>query len=171
MKIELKSSFFEMSLDMSEGHALELLQQALKYMMADMFPKSSPLAEEPVSLIPAQCAVEVTPEDKDDGELSPTYTGFLYLRCEKCGKERCFCAKIPTSTHRCECGHYTRLKKLRPARAICKCGGDYTYKTNITDQDFSMECLKCGAPIDLAMTRNRDSFYTLLGGNNDGPEN
>ena len=40
------------------------------------------------------------------------FTGFLYVRCEKCGQERGFCAKTPISSCYCrECGGKTELKR------------------------------------------------------------
>lgn len=42
------------------------------------------------------------------------FTGFLYVRCEKCGQERGFCAKTPISSCYCrECGEYAEPKMER----------------------------------------------------------
>lgn len=83
----------------------------------------------------------------------PTYTGFLYMRCESCGKEKGYCAKVPISHHKCECGHLTELSSVKPARVLCECGGDFTYKTNIQDRSFTINCLSCGTPVDLGMNK------------------
>ena len=83
----------------------------------------------------------------------PTYTGFIYARCESCGKEKGYCAKAPISHHKCECGHSTELSIMKPARVTCECGGDFTYKTNIQDRSFTINCLKCGSPVDLEMSK------------------
>lgn len=60
------------------------------------------------------------------------FTGFLYVRCEKCGQERGFCAKTPISSCYCrECGGKTELKNMRQVKIWCECGSAYRYHTNI----------------------------------------
>lgn len=54
------------------------------------------------------------------------FTGFLYVRCEKCGQERGFCAKTPISSCYCrECGGKTELKNMRQVKIWCECGSTY----------------------------------------------
>lgn len=49
------------------------------------------------------------------------FTGFLYVRCEKCGQERGFCAKTPISSCYCrECGGKTELKNMRQVKIWCE---------------------------------------------------
>lgn len=78
------------------------------------------------------------------------FTGFLYVRCEKCGQERGFCAKTPISSYYCrECGGKTELKNMRQVKIWCECGSAYRYHTNIQDAAFDTPCLNCEAPVAL----------------------
>lgn len=164
MKVEFKCPFGEMSFDMSESHVASLIQQAVKYAVEAIMP---PRGEASVS-DSEKPAPLITPKSQNDPIIETTtglntkYTGFLYIRCESCGQEKGFCAKVPTSYHKCSCGHSTLLKNLRYARAICKCGQDSTYRTNIKDQYFSLDCIGCGAPVDLELTGNWTSFGTMI---------
>lgn len=84
------------------------------------------------------------------------FTGFLYVRCEKCGQERGFCAKTPISSCYCrECGGKTELKNMRQVKIWCECGSAYRYHTNIQDAAFDMPCLNCEALWRLSGTRTR----------------
>lgn len=94
-------------------------------------------------------------------DVRETYTGFLYVRCESCGKEKGFCTKLPISFHKCECGHKTVLRDLRAAFVKCKCGSDFKYKTNIKDRVFTIPCLKCESPVDLEMNKDWTAYNTI----------
>ena len=94
-------------------------------------------------------------------EVRDTYTGFIYARCESCGKEKGFCTKLPISFHKCECGHKTVLSNLRLAVVRCKCGSEFKYKTNIKDRVFTIPCLKCGSPVDLEMNKDWTAYNTI----------
>lgn len=59
------------------------------------------------------------PEPKPEGFVRDAHKGFLYIRCEHCGKEKGFNAKRPTSGHYCECGHLNRLENLAEVNAVC----------------------------------------------------
>lgn len=90
-------------------------------------------------------------------------TGYLYIRCEKCGKEFGYSAKSPKFSHQCKsCGWFTKLKDLHPMHTVCKCGKRSTYKTNINDPVFSLDCFVCGAPIDVAMTMRGQRYTTIM---------
>lgn len=94
-------------------------------------------------------------------EIQETYTGFIWARCDSCGKEKGFCAKLPISYHKCECGHKTLLRNLRPAFVRCKCGREFKYKTNIQDQVFTIPCLSCGSPVDLELNKDWTAYKTI----------
>lgn len=95
-------------------------------------------------------------EEQPDG-----YTGFLLLRCEECGEVKAFCAKRPITQYRCECGHKTDLHDLLPVYAHCKCGRDSKYKTNIVDGTAVVNCVACGAPIDLELNHRQTAYLTV----------
>lgn len=72
------------------------------------------------------------------------FTGFLYVRCEKCGQERGFCAKTPISSCYCR-----------------ECGSAYRYHTNIQDAAFDMPCLNCEAPVALEWNENKNRYQPM----------
>ena len=79
--------------------------------------------------IPALVKPTPTAESARRAPETPTaakFTGFLYVRCEKCGRERGFCAKTPISSCYCrECGGKTELKNMRQVKIWCECGSAY----------------------------------------------
>lgn len=90
------------------------------------------------------------------------FTGFLYVRCEKCGQERGFCAKTPISSCYCrECGGKTELKNMRRVKIWCECGSAYRYHTNIQDAAFDMPCLNCEAPVALEWNENKNRYQPM----------
>lgn len=90
------------------------------------------------------------------------FTGFLYVRCEKCGQERGFCAKTPISSCYCrECGGKTELKNMRRVKIWCECGSAYRYHTNIQDAAFDMPCLSCEAPVALEWNENKNRYQPM----------
>lgn len=101
--------------------------------------------------------------DKDQGP----YRGFLLIRCEECGEVKAYCAKRETYAFRCKCGHETPLEKLRPMFVKCKCGKEFRYRTNLTDEHYTHTCLDCGSPVDLELNR-RGTAYVTIGENERG---
>lgn len=98
----------------------------------------------------------------DDLAVEAKFTGFLYVRCEKCGQERGFCAKTPISSCYCrECGGKTELKNMRQVKIWCECGSAYRYHTNIQDAAFDMPCLNCEAPVALEWNENKNRYQPM----------
>lgn len=89
------------------------------------------------------------------------YKGFLLIRCEECGAVRAFCAKREMYAFRCVCGHETPLENLRPLFVRCKCGGEFTYKTNLTDERVTHTCLNCKAPVELELNAKGTAYVTV----------
>ena len=90
------------------------------------------------------------------------FTGFLYVRCEKCGQERGFCAKTPISSYYCrECGGKTELKNMRQVKIWCECGSAYRYHTNIQDPAFDMPCLACEAPVAIEWNEHKGRYQPM----------
>lgn len=184
MKVSIKTPFAEMSLEMSQYSAMQLLQQAME--SAYKIPpkettdksESAPAGGEepekenaekpaPKSRVESMFGSKETwntPEESGQdkpNEGKQTYKGFLLIRCEKCGRVKAYCAKYPTSAHRCECGHSTELEDLIPVYAVCKCGGEFKYRTNIRDPQITIDCLKCSAPIDLELNKRETAYVTI----------
>lgn len=97
-------------------------------------------------------------QDEEPGE---EYRGFLLIKCEKCGAVKGFCAKNPITRHRCNCGHETPLRDLRPAHLKCKCGQQYKYRTNMSEQTFTYNCLNCGGPVDMELNKRETAYVTI----------
>lgn len=90
------------------------------------------------------------------------YRGFLYIKCDECGEEKGFCVKSPIVKHRCEkCGHSTDLRDLLPMFVKCKCGAEFKYQTNMVGHEFTINCLRCGAPIDMRLNGKETAFVTV----------
>lgn len=115
---------------------------------------------------PGQREGDEQPEAEPQAGTS-TYKGFLLIKCEHCGEVKGFCAKIPASRNACsKCGKVTELRGLKPLHLKCKCGSEFTYRTNMTDETFDWPCLNCGSPVDLELNRRGDTYVTVgdLGG-------
>ncbi len=100
----------------------------------------------------------------------PTARGFLIVECEGCGRKRAFCSKTPIISSPCQaCGTETPLdiNAMRPVHARCKCGRSFKYMTNATTETISINCISCGAPIDLQLNGKARAYVTLAGGTND----
>lgn len=183
MKIEIKTKFTKMSFEMTEDNANELIARAVHFSqgylrgqgkkdqpeeveekpVVEIAPK--PFAGKPVVQSRVESRVERVFGAKSEWATHSSdgrpYRGFLYIKCEKCGREKAYCAKVPTYDHRCECGHYTDLKDLKPAHVNCKCGGSFKYLTNIKDDGFSMHCLNCGSQVDMVLNGRETAFVTF----------
>lgn len=103
------------------------------------------------------------PYEYKDEENQEGYSGFLLIKCEKCGKVKGFCAKKELKSYRCECGHETCLENLRPLYLRCQCGAEYRYKTNLQTSVYTQNCLHCGNPVDIKLN-NRKTAYVTIGG-------
>jgi len=89
------------------------------------------------------------------------FKGFLYIRCESCGKGRGFCAKEPTKSHRCSCGHETELKDLVTLWVRCDCGRQFKYLTNMDGYLFDIVCIDCGRAVSVKWDRVKRSYETV----------
>ena len=102
-------------------------------------------------IVPCNLQLKQAALDKPKSNPAETcrtgYTGFLYIRCQHCGKERGFCAKLPVSESQCrDCGEKTPLKNLHKVHFTCECGRHFGYFTNITDDMFEIACKDCETP-------------------------
>lgn len=111
-------------------------------------------------LPPASYAPEDDTESGADTEPQ-TYKGFLYIECEECGAVKGFCVKSPIEYHRCECGHETPLRNLRTAHVRCECDSNFKYNTNIQREEFTINCLHCGSPVDMELGAKGKAFVTV----------
>lgn len=101
-------------------------------------------------------ALTETPQEQPE-----RYGGFLYVECEACKATSGYKPKQPIFFHRCTCGHRTILKNMLPAFVHCKCGGHYRYRTNILDRTFTINCLACGAPVDMELNGKETAYVTV----------
>ena len=98
-------------------------------------------------------------EAKEETAEQESYKGFLYTRCGKCGKIKGYCSKSYIKGMRCECGHRTPFRNLRVMTVRCSsCGEVFKYHTNLTEEQFTIECLHCGAPVEM-MLHGRTGEY------------
>lgn len=103
---------------------------------------------------------EAEDEPKNDG-----YTGFMKIRCSKCGKERTFCSKTPLTYFKCmECGTKTEFVGLAKLYADCRCGRNSYYFTNIEDAEIDVKCIDCGTAIKTEWDVAKKCYRTVKEG-------
>lgn len=98
--------------------------------------------------------------EKDKNEAGEVYKGFLYIKCEACGKIKGFCTK-GISGHTCTCGHVTPLKNLRPLHVNCQCGKSFKYLTNLEEEMFDIPCIECGNPVAVSWNPKKKLYQTI----------
>lgn len=98
--------------------------------------------------------------EKNESETGEVYKGFLYIKCEACGKIKGFCTK-GISGHTCTCGHVTPLKNLRPLQVNCQCGRSFKYLTNLEDEMFDIPCVECGNPVAVSWNPKKKLYQTI----------
>ena len=91
-------------------------------------------------------------------------SGFLAIRCEKCGELKGFFSREAIAYSRCKlCDRKTELKDLAPAELKCKCGRRCMVSTNLTDRMITIICPICRAPVDLELDREGSTYRTMEG--------
>lgn len=109
---------------------------------------------------PGRKQEERKPDNGVDEGKGP-YTGFLMVECEECGEIKCFCAKKPTYSFKCQCGHENVLEQLHFAYMECKCGKKAVYRTNSRRKTISGNCVECKAPVDLELNKGETAYVTI----------
>ena len=163
MKIRIETPIAVLSADLTKEQVTDVLGLALDYAVGlDSNSLSEPMIPEatmethPVPAEPVQMEthpIQTTPMNE--------YRGFLYLKCEECGKQKGFMPKIPITKYRCDCGHITYLKDMKAMRVSCKCGAKFKYTTNIKDSTVSIDCYNCGSPVDLEYHERKHEYLTI----------
>lgn len=161
MNVQIKTAFGEMSFDMTKENALKLIDQAISYANGNTNSEPAPV-DRPVAygsnmVAPVKAEEKPEPRSRIDNVEA---RGFLFVKCEACGKVKGFLSRHTLTYYQCECGHKTELHGLRFAHVDCKCGKKYTYITNLQD-DFTIDCLNCGSPVDMEMGAKGTAFVTV----------
>ena len=90
------------------------------------------------------------------------YKGFLHLQCDPCGEVKSMCVKVPISAYQCKCGAETSLLDLVDLNVKCRCCGKYfQYRTNLKAQTTTVNCLGCGAPVDLEYHDKNQEYVSI----------
>ena len=146
-------------------------------------PEESPSAEEPneadnqeqvarpyFKKVPVAPKSEAKPKPDEpvtsSGDVEKTlgtYTGFLFLRCPKCGVDRGFFTREEVETAKCRnCQTEFRLTNMYKMRTKCKCGKHIVYRTNIEDSVFvTYKCFVCGNLVDLEWNYKKQQYETV----------
>lgn len=180
MQVTIKTPFGEMSFNMTQDKANDLMKKALDYATGQEEKKETParpasVPQEPPKTIKPKDkprsrveslfgdfrGTSVAQEEKEEPAEPEEYRGFLLIKCQHCGKVKGFCSKTPMSKYTCECGKVTPLHGLKPAHLHCKCGSYWKYKTNITDETFDYNCLNCGNPVSMQLNNRRNTYVTI----------
>ncbi len=184
MQITMKTPFGEMNFDMQQDKALDLIQRAFQYAAgqerqatsemplsapqeAQEPPKTQQVGNKPHRRIDSLFGdfrgtrTELEKPEEQQGHEPEEHKGFLLIKCRHCGKIKGFCAKTPIKEFSCECGGKTELHDLKMAHLHCKCGSNWKYKTNITEEKFEYNCLNCGSPVDMELNSRRNTYVTI----------
>lgn len=187
MKLSITTPFGEMNFEMPQEKASDIIQRAMQYAAEQPAKQPEVDAQKTPPSIPQAATESPKPikggnkphrrvdslfgdfkapttklgEEQVENEEPQEYRGFLLIKCNHCGKIKGFCAKNPISQFTCECGGKTELHDLKPAFLKCKCGSQYKYKTNVTDERFDYGCLNCGSPVDMELNSRRNTYVTV----------
>ena len=168
MKIRVETPIATLSADLTKEQVTDILGLALDYAVGlDSNSLSEPMIPESIvetPPVPAEPVKVVTHSIQDCPKNE--YKGFLYLKCEECGKLKGFMPKTPIHKYRCDCGHITYLKDMKAMRVSCKCGAKFKYTTNATDSVVSIDCYNCGSPVDLEYHERKHEYLTIEEGMN-----
>lgn len=181
MQLIMRTPYGDMNFDMPGDKITALIQQAFQY-AAQPQEREPEKAQQNAPLVPQEQPKARQAENKphrrvdslfgnfrvsqeaktEKPQAEPEeYRGFLLIKCKHCGKLKGFCTKTPITEFTCECGEKTALHDLKPAYLKCKCGGQYKYKTNVTDETFDYNCLNCGSPVDMELNSRRNTYVTI----------
>ena len=161
MKIRIDTPIARLAADLPEDRVKDLLRIALEYATGGTGSVSRPVdAAQPGNPAPKISFPKEDPKPKE-GPTGTGYKGFLYIKCEECESTKGFCVKAPLRESRCDCGHTTPLEGLKPMFVKCKCGESFKYMTNLTENTASMNCIHCGAPVDLVYHEKNRTYETI----------
>lgn len=166
-EVTIASAMGQSKYTLSASQLLRLTDFATQMQMEQDRPTAVPAAnadcmDQEQNRTMKQTSKELLRQDLDEGP----YNGFLLIRCEECGKVHGYNSRRLTYTSRCkECGAVTPLGGLRMAHLQCSCGRKYSYKTNITEPEFTHACLDCHARIKAKLNWRGDTYVTDNTGN------
>lgn len=101
--------------------------------------------------------------DKKVQKIEPKkgYSGFLAIRCAKCGMLNEYCGRRKSDHYRCKCGAVTPLHDLVNVYVYCECRHSAIYRTNVTDPVFDISCIYCGMPVTMQWKKKHRCYQTL----------
>lgn len=114
-----------------------------------------------VEVAPVQMAAEdVKAQDPVSGDR---HSGFMYIKCERCGSERAYCQKAPSEYSICKrCGSRTYFTEpLKQILVGCECGQRSRYLTNMTEDMFDIQCIDCGSPVAVKYNQKTKRYETI----------
>ena len=164
MKIRIDTPMAKLTADLTKEQVTEILGIALDYAVGfESLVSSEPSTLEPIEdFAPAPSEpVPVRIPKAPKPVKTVEFKGFMYLKCEECGKLKGFMPKTPISNYRCDCGHVTKLQNMTVMRVNCKCGVKFKYLTNAEDSTLSIDCINCGSPVDLEYHERKQEYLTI----------
>ncbi len=89
--------------------------------------------------------------------------GFMLIQCQKRGETRAFYTRDNLEEYRCRaCGEYTPLERLGYFIQECPCCEEtHRYMTNVQDDVLTLNCISCGAPVDIEWDGRRRHYVTI----------
>lgn len=160
MQIRIETPIANLTAELNENQVMDLLQTALGYATGRPAEVRPPIVKF-ADVMNTRKNQDVPQNDQKPDPDEVGYKGFLYIKCEECGNTKGYCAKSPRREHRCDCGHETPLSKLKPMYVKCECGEKFKYMTNLTENTATMNCIGCGAPVDLEYHGKKGVYETI----------
>lgn len=163
MKIRINTPMARFEADLQEDQVKDLLRIALQYATGETGGVFRPVEDVQAADPAPRVFIPADKPKPKEGRAETSYTGFLYIKCEACGGTKGFFPRTPIKESRCDCGHATPLKDLKPLYVNCECGKSFKYMTNLTDDTATINCLECGSPVDLEYHGKKGVYETIKG--------
>lgn len=87
--------------------------------------------------------------------------GFVVIECKACGRVQYTFLKESITQYQCICRHKTGVMDVKPLYAHCECGENWRYWTNWTKEQITVNCRKCGYPIETELNGRGTAYVTM----------
>lgn len=157
MKIRIVTEGRTIAVEMTKEQA----QQTFNNFAAVLLNMGIGKEDERQHILPRKKAEEIKETGIDLIDPEEGYSGFLYIKCQECGKVRGFCAKEKLTEYQCECSAITPLVDLHRMYVNCQCGRQFKYKTNMDMGMFDVNCIECGNPVAVSWNDKKMIYQTI----------
>lgn len=169
MKIRITAPGRSVALDIENQEVAEAVFSRLNIMLFGLSKEYLGKEKQHIIHEPSQIKREVTKNTvvqstlEEEEDTRKGYNGFLYVKCEKCGKVKGFNSVKELKEYHCsECGADTVfIEELKPLYVNCECGKTFKYLTNLKEKMFDITCLNCGTPVAVKWNEKKELYETM----------